>query len=72
MVSSIAIVLINATFILMKASESQFFQFLEILEIQLFKIISLIKLIVGDESVDLIDATFDILFAPYSNQKFLI
>ena len=28
--------------------------------------------VVDDGSVKIIDATFDILFAPYSNQKFLI
>ena len=72
MVSPIAIVLIDGTFNLMKAPNSKFFQFLEFLEIQYFKMLSLIKSIVDDGSVEIIDATFNILFAPLSNQKFLI
>lgn len=72
MVSSIAIILIDAILILMKASKSKFFQILEFCEISLFKISSLIKMIVDDVSVKIIDGTNDILIAPYSNQKFLI
>ena len=64
MVSSIAIILNDATIDLMKASDSQFFQFLEISEISLFKIISLIILIVDVASVGIINGTFIISIAP--------
>lgn len=60
MVSPIAINFIDAIVDFLKASESKFFQILEIFEIQSFKLISLIILIVGDGSVKIIDATFDI------------
>ena len=72
MVSPIAIDLIDGNVNLIEVVKSYFFQFLEISEIQYFKMLSLIKLIVDDGSVKIIDATFNISFAPLSNQKFLI
>lgn len=72
MVSSIAINFIDVIFNLMKASKSKFFQILENSEIQSFKLTSSIKLIVDGGSVEIMNGAFDILFAPYSNQKFLI
>ena len=60
MVSLIAIDLIDGNVNLIEVVKSWFFQFLEISEISLFKIISLIKLIVDDGSVKIIDATINI------------